>query len=74
MEDAILNVVRGAQGSSGVAKLTETELAAMIHEEYPHLDPTPGDVAELVRYMADEGKLEIRYAEGIGKLHLRVPG
>jgi hypothetical protein len=74
MEDAILNVVRGVQGNSGVVELADVELAGMIHDAYPHLSPTPGEVAELVRHLHAEGRLRIVYAEGTGTIHLRVPG
>jgi hypothetical protein len=72
MEDAIINVVREAQGDDPDVQLRESELESLVIEAYPHLRPRPGQVGELVRYMNCEGKLRLLYAEG-DVLVLRVP-
>jgi len=75
MEEAILEVVREQQGDDGEITLRPVELVDLISKAFPHLKPTPGGVAHLVRIMARDGKLKLTYAEGgiDGVMTMRVP-
>jgi hypothetical protein len=64
MEEAILVVLRQHLTGAGTVQTNATEIADWLKATYPHLDPDPADVDEIVRHMHRDGQLRLLYAEG----------
>ena len=66
VEEAILDTLAEMQGLNLDLEVTDESLAKRLEERFPWIATTPAAVSSGVRYLASDGKVEIKYSEGAG--------